>query len=399
MSDTSVFISSTFTDLKAYRAAVRSALQRLGAKDLAMESFGSRDERPLAECRSLIRSDADIFVGLYAHRYGYVPRGKKTSITASEYQTASTAGVPVLAYVVDARARWPAAKKDQGEPAKRLQTLKSRLKRNHIVSFFSRRDELAAMVAADVGRTIARRETRVRRVRELSGESRVRERRLLDSLRAGPPDQRERAASALSSLGSDVGVATLIRLMLGPDEALAKSASRALEWGAAIADGMWSPHESVRYWSAFRVGENALQDHAWGLEQVPGLVDLIESKAETAPVVQQATHSLGKVGGRTAMDSLLRIIGNAGVPPQVAITALHAPGRFWRDEMFASSASYDLFPQFQRQAIAAIESWSGRRRASIARQPTFPELSFEIATAIDARKAEERRASRSPWGR
>ena len=73
MTNHRVFVSSTFVDLKEYREAVRDALRQLGTIDLAMEDFGSRDERPVKECLRVVAQESDTLVGNYAHRYGHVP--------------------------------------------------------------------------------------------------------------------------------------------------------------------------------------------------------------------------------------------------------------------------------------------------------------------------------------
>ena len=66
-----VFLSSTFTDLAEYRKTVQGAIRQLGAVDVSMEHFGARDERPVDECIRLVRQESDLFVGIYAHKYGY----------------------------------------------------------------------------------------------------------------------------------------------------------------------------------------------------------------------------------------------------------------------------------------------------------------------------------------
>ncbi len=80
---TTVFVSSTFTDLKDYREAVCNGIRKLGAIDVSMENFGSRDERPKDECLKLVREN-DTFVGIYAHRYGFIPDGDSISLTEAE---------------------------------------------------------------------------------------------------------------------------------------------------------------------------------------------------------------------------------------------------------------------------------------------------------------------------
>ena len=71
-----VFVSSTYLDLRDYRTEVRDVIQRLGATDVAMEKLGAVDERPLKECLRLVKNGCDLFVGIYAHRYGFVPVGE-----------------------------------------------------------------------------------------------------------------------------------------------------------------------------------------------------------------------------------------------------------------------------------------------------------------------------------
>src|SRR5215475_11202962 len=74
-----VYVSSTYQDLKDCRHAVRSALQRMGLDDIAMETYTAGEERPVDRCLDDVRS-ADIYVGVLAWRYGFVPAGGHTSI-------------------------------------------------------------------------------------------------------------------------------------------------------------------------------------------------------------------------------------------------------------------------------------------------------------------------------
>ena len=209
-----------------------------------------------------------------------MPRGQKRSITFSEYEAARKARLPILAYLLDDRARWPARLIDRADASKRLADFRSDLKNRHIVSYFTRVEELAAMVGADLGRHLSQDRQRVTRLRTPSGESRAREQRLLDALRTGDRAKRERAASALKFLLSAASVPTLGQSMLGPDEELADTAVKALQWNVAVGEGLLSPHAEVRYWAAFRIGENALQNHEQGLEHVTALVKLLARKSD-----------------------------------------------------------------------------------------------------------------------
>jgi Domain of unknown function (DUF4062) len=51
------------------------------------------EERPVDRCLDDVRS-ADIYVGVLAWRYGFVPAGGHTSITELEYRAAGEAGIP-----------------------------------------------------------------------------------------------------------------------------------------------------------------------------------------------------------------------------------------------------------------------------------------------------------------
>jgi hypothetical protein len=75
-----VFISSTYTDLVLYREAVVDAVERLGHQAGKMEVFGARPVGAQEVCRKE-REECDLFIGVYAHRYGFVPPDSQASIT------------------------------------------------------------------------------------------------------------------------------------------------------------------------------------------------------------------------------------------------------------------------------------------------------------------------------
>ena len=150
-----VFLSSTFTDLADYRRTVQVAIRQLGAMDVSMENFGARDERPVDECIRLVRQESDLFVGIYAHKYGYVPDGADISISEMEYKAASEVSLPRFIYVVDDNQPWLPAHIDSGISRDRLLSFKTALLKRHICQTFGGQDQLATKVVADVGRHIA----------------------------------------------------------------------------------------------------------------------------------------------------------------------------------------------------------------------------------------------------
>lgn len=147
-----VFVSSTFIDLKDYRVAVQDVIRKLGHIDVSMEHFGARDERPQDECLRLVREESDFFVGIYAYRYGFIPKGANKSITEAEYEMATAIGLKRFIYIVNESVPWVLSNVDKGLERLMLCSFKDRLKADHICSFFSNKDELAAQVAADLGR-------------------------------------------------------------------------------------------------------------------------------------------------------------------------------------------------------------------------------------------------------
>jgi hypothetical protein len=150
-----VFLSSTFTDLADHRRTVQAAIRQLGALDVSMEHFGARDERPADECMRLVRDESDIFVGIYAHRYGYVPDGSDISISEMEYRAATEVSLPRFIYVVDPNHPWLPAHIDDGASRERLERFKAALLKRHICQPFGTQDQLATRVVADVGRHLA----------------------------------------------------------------------------------------------------------------------------------------------------------------------------------------------------------------------------------------------------
>lgn len=67
-----IYLSSTYEDLKDHRRVVFDALRQSGYHVIAMEDYVARDERPVDACLKDV-AEADIYVGIFGLRYGYVP--------------------------------------------------------------------------------------------------------------------------------------------------------------------------------------------------------------------------------------------------------------------------------------------------------------------------------------
>jgi uncharacterized protein DUF4062 len=104
----SVYVSSTYQDLKEYRQAVHGVLAKMRYNVIAMEDYVARDNRMVDQVLRDV-ADCDIYLGIFAWRYGYVPsQGNPAglSVTELEYREAGAKRKPRLVFLVDADAPW-----------------------------------------------------------------------------------------------------------------------------------------------------------------------------------------------------------------------------------------------------------------------------------------------------
>src|SRR5688572_10261389 len=126
-----VYVSSTYDDLKDCRERVRSALRKLGHEDVAMEYYVAENKRPLAKCLEDVAS-CDLYLGIFAWRYGYVPPGKTRSITELEYRRAVQAGKDCLILLLKDDASWPVDRIEFSAQEK-IRTLREELSQKHLI--------------------------------------------------------------------------------------------------------------------------------------------------------------------------------------------------------------------------------------------------------------------------
>ena len=98
-----VFLSSTYVDLIEHRKAAHDALEQLGLHVIWMEAFGARTEDSTTACLKEVE-ESDLFVGIYAHRYGYI--SKDISITEQEFDHAQKLGKPIFGFIVNEDHDW-----------------------------------------------------------------------------------------------------------------------------------------------------------------------------------------------------------------------------------------------------------------------------------------------------
>jgi O-acetyl-ADP-ribose deacetylase (regulator of RNase III) len=151
-----IYVSSTFEDLREHRGRVYRQLRRVGHDVIAMEDYVAQDERPLVNCLADI-SSCDLYVGLFAWRYGFVPEDHNPgglSITELEYRHATAKGKDSLVFLLDEKFPWSPLLQDShtgnGEGGKHIQRLREELSRNKQVGLFGSPDDLASLVGAAV---------------------------------------------------------------------------------------------------------------------------------------------------------------------------------------------------------------------------------------------------------
>ena len=184
-----VYISSTYEDLRSCRVKVDRTLRRLGHTVVAMEDYVAREQRPLAKCVADV-TGSDLYVGIVAWRYGFIPgegNPEERSITELEYRAAGTAGVPRLMFLLADDATWPVAEVDTGPARERVERFRGEVKDARSASFFSSCDELATSVAVAVQRA---NEEKLERQRESYMEEHSWFASLMKAIQAAPQDRK-----------------------------------------------------------------------------------------------------------------------------------------------------------------------------------------------------------------
>jgi hypothetical protein len=134
-----VFLSSTYEDLKHEREQVIKATLEMGHIPVGMEMFSAADDE---QWRIITRhiDESDYYVVVIAHRYGSMDG--TVSYTEKEYDYAVRQGIPVLGFIIELSASWP-ADRNENDPVKRgaLAEFKEKVKRKP-VGFWSSADDL-----------------------------------------------------------------------------------------------------------------------------------------------------------------------------------------------------------------------------------------------------------------
>lgn len=155
-----IYLSATYTDLKAYREAVYRILRMLRHDVIGMEDYVATDAYPLHKCLADV-AGCHLYVGLVGCRYGYIPEQDnpaRQSITELEYRQAGESGLPRLLFLADQAAPWPDEFKDantgEGDGGRRIAAFRAELEKSKLISYFRTPDHLAGLVSVAVQRCL-----------------------------------------------------------------------------------------------------------------------------------------------------------------------------------------------------------------------------------------------------
>ncbi len=140
----SIFVSSTFADLKEYREVTATAIRKLRTHVNDMIDWPADDRSPenlsLAELHN-----SDLILLIIAHRYGTIPENEEYSITEKEFDEAVKCGKPILAFLVNSEFAWLPDRFDTKNYAK-LVAFKEKVKNRCTPQYFTTPESLAGLV-------------------------------------------------------------------------------------------------------------------------------------------------------------------------------------------------------------------------------------------------------------
>ncbi|MCK4735757.1 MAG: DUF4062 domain-containing protein [Methanophagales archaeon] len=142
-----IFVSSTYLDLKEYRAEAKKAIEESGNEFVGMETFQSHTHEPTEFCPERVE-ECNAFVLLVAYRYGYIPEGAEISITQLEYEHALRNKIPVRVYLTDDEFLCPPKVTDENREG--INEFRSLLLKKHTCSYFSTPEGLYDKLTLDL---------------------------------------------------------------------------------------------------------------------------------------------------------------------------------------------------------------------------------------------------------
>ena len=137
-----VFISSTYEDLKKHRRKVWDILEKYNVNVRGMEKFGARKETSLETSLAEVEV-SDIYVGIIALRLGSINKETGKSITQLEYERAYELNKEILIYLIDEKKGVVHPEFiDWGDKHEKLDAFKAILRERHTIDTFIDENDL-----------------------------------------------------------------------------------------------------------------------------------------------------------------------------------------------------------------------------------------------------------------
>ncbi len=141
-----VFLSSTFDDLREERNEVIHALLELDCIPCSMEYFPADDDGQFEFIKSVI-DECDYYILILAGRYGSIGKNGK-SFTEMEYRYAKQLGIPVLAFIHSDLGTISLDKSEKdGTNREKLETFIKYVSTGKLVKYWNGKEDLAGKVS------------------------------------------------------------------------------------------------------------------------------------------------------------------------------------------------------------------------------------------------------------
>jgi len=143
-----IMVSSTARDLPEHRKEVMDACLRQGMFPDMMEHLPASDADAIRVSLEMV-DRAGIYLGIFAHRYGYVPNENnpnQISVTEMEYNRAVERNIPRLIFIMHEDHQLRASDVETGEGAEKLKKFKNRIGTDRVAGFFKSPVDLRAQI-------------------------------------------------------------------------------------------------------------------------------------------------------------------------------------------------------------------------------------------------------------
>jgi tetratricopeptide (TPR) repeat protein len=141
-----VMISSTARDLPEHREQVRLACERAGFEPREMMEHLTALDTDAVDISLRMVDQADVYIGIFAYRYGYVPDGHNLSITEMEYNRAVDKDKARLIFFIHEDHPVTGRDVETGAGAAKLEALKTRIGKQRVAAYFTSPQDLRGHV-------------------------------------------------------------------------------------------------------------------------------------------------------------------------------------------------------------------------------------------------------------